>query len=52
MAAFFGLVTLYHTFPWTPSEVAMPLIFLGASALLMRYYRGMSPPPEQPFTMI
>ena len=52
MAAFFGLVTLYHTFPWTPSEVALPLIFLGASALLMRYYRGMSPPPEQPFTMI
>tara|TARA_B100000686_G_scaffold340809_1_gene417076 strand:- start:8898 stop:10151 length:1254 start_codon:yes stop_codon:yes gene_type:complete len=52
MAAFFGLVTLYHTFPWTPSEVILPLVFLGASALLMRFYRGMSPPPEQPFTMI
>ena len=37
MAAFFGLVTLYHTFPWTPSEVILPLVFLGASALLMRF---------------
>ena len=52
MAAFFGLATLYHTFPWTLSEVGLPLIFLGVSALLLRTYRGMSPPPERPFTMI
>jgi len=52
MAGFFGLATLYWTFPWTSDEVVVPLIFVGVSALLMRIYRRMSPPPERPFTMI
>jgi len=52
MAAFFGAATLIRTFPWTPGEVALPLIFLGASVLLMRVYWSMSPPPERPFTML
>ena len=52
MAGFFGLATLYWTFPWTLDEVVLPLIFIGTSALLMRMYRRMSPPPERPFSMI
>jgi len=52
MAAFFGAATLFRSFPWTLEDVILPLIFISASVILMGVYRGMSPPPERPFTMI
>ena len=52
IAFFFGAVSLFRTFPWSLEDVILPCIFIAGSALLMRMYRGMSPPPERPFTMV
>tara|TARA_B100000686_G_scaffold347337_1_gene435800 strand:- start:4642 stop:5889 length:1248 start_codon:yes stop_codon:yes gene_type:complete len=50
MAAFFGLASLVNTFPPSFVEIPIPLASIVASILLLRYYRGLAPPPEIPFT--
>jgi len=52
ITAFFGTVSLVNTFPWTPGEVVLPLVFIAASFVLIRVYRNLSPPPERPFTYL
>ena len=50
MAGFFGVTSLINTFPPTIEEIQTPIASIIVSALLLRYYRGLSPPPEVPFT--
>ena len=50
MAAFFGVASLFNTFPPSPGELPIPLASLIIAMFLLRYYRGLSPPPEIPFT--
>ena len=50
MAAFFGIASLINTFPPSIFEMPIPISSLIASMVLLRYYRGIAPPPEIPFT--
>tara|TARA_B100000029_G_C17269834_1_gene849414 strand:+ start:157 stop:750 length:594 start_codon:yes stop_codon:yes gene_type:complete len=50
MAAFFGIASLVNTFPPSIVEIPIPLASIVASILLLRFYRGLAPPPEIPFT--
>ena len=52
MAGFFGISTIYGTFPPSSKEILTPLICFIASASLMLTYRRMSPPPETPFNRL
>ena len=52
MAAFFGLTTIYASFPPSLDEIIIPGLCLLASAALMAVYRGMSPSPEIPFNRL
>tara|TARA_B100000085_G_C18256377_1_gene396216 strand:- start:76 stop:363 length:288 start_codon:yes stop_codon:yes gene_type:complete len=52
MAAFFGLTTIYASFPPSLDEIIIPGFCLLASAALMAVYRGMSPSPEIPFNRL
>jgi len=49
MAGFFAISTLVSNFPPSVGEIKLPLLFLSASYLLMRFYRSLAPPPEVPF---
>ena len=51
MAGFFGITSIYRTFPPSSQEIVMPSLFIIASAALMRTYRRMSPSPEIPFNL-
>ena len=50
MAAFFGIVSLYNTFPPSMVEIPIPLACIALSYWLHGVYKRMSPPPERPFT--
>ena len=50
MAGFFGVSSLFNTFPPELSEIPIPLAFIAASYWLFGVYKRMSPPPERPFT--
>ena len=52
MAGFFGVVTIIREFPTSIGTLAMPVAFISASYLLMRFYRSLSPPPEIPLNRI
>ena len=52
MAGFFGITSIYRTFPPSSQEIVMPSLFIIASAALMRTYRRMSPSPEIPFNLL
>ena len=52
MAAFFGIVSLYNTFPPSMVEIPIPLGCIALSYWLHRVYKRMSPPPERPFTQL
>ena len=52
MAAFFGIVSLYNTFPPSVVEIPIPLACIALSYWLHRVYKQMSPPPERPFTQL
>ena len=52
MAGFFGLTSIYRTFPPSSQEIVIPSLFIIASAALMRTYRRMSPSPETPFNLL
>jgi len=52
MAGFFGITSLYGTFPPSSQEIIMPSAFLIASIVLMGAYRRMSPAPEVPFNRL
>jgi hypothetical protein len=49
MAGFFAISTIASNFPPSVEEIKLPLAFLTASYLLMRFYRSLAPPPEVPF---
>ena len=52
MAFFFGVSSLINQFPPSLAELIPALAFFGAGYLCFKAYRGMSPPPEQPFAEI
>ena len=52
MAGFFGITSIYRTFPPSSQEIVMPSLFIIASATLMLTYRRMSPSPEIPFNLL
>ncbi|MBP72323.1 MAG: hypothetical protein CMA70_01890 [Euryarchaeota archaeon] len=52
MAGFFGITSIYRTFPPSSQEIVMPSLFIIVSAALMRTYRRMSPSPEIPFNLL
>ena len=52
MTGFFGVTTLYSSFPTQLQEIFMPSLCFIASIFLMRTYRRMSPPPEVPFNLL
>ncbi len=50
MAGFFGIASLINTFPPSQDEIPLPIFSLTLSFFLLRYYRGLAPAPELPFT--
>ena len=52
MSAFFGLTTLYASYPLTLDEITVPGFCIVASMALMAVYRRMSPAPEVPFNRL
>ena len=52
MAGFFGITSIYRTFPPSSQEIVMPSLFIIASATLMLTYRRMYPSPEIPFNLL
>jgi hypothetical protein len=52
MAGFFGITSIYWTFPPSSQELVTPSLCIIASAALMWTYRRMSPLPEIPFNRL
>ncbi|HII28558.1 MAG TPA: hypothetical protein HA314_00810 [Candidatus Thalassarchaeaceae archaeon] len=52
MAFFFGVSTLINQFPPSLTEMIPPLAFFAAGYFCLKTYRGMSPPPESPFSEV
>ena len=50
MAGFFGISSLFNTFPPEMSEIPIPLACIALSYWLFGVYKRMSPSPESPFT--
>ncbi|GIT75369.1 MAG: hypothetical protein Ct9H300mP30_4310 [Methanobacteriota archaeon] len=50
MAGFFGISSLFNTFPPEMSEIPIPLAFIAISYWLFGVYKRMSPPRRGPFT--
>ncbi len=52
MAGFFGITSIYWTFPPSSQELVTPSLCIIASAALMWTYRRLSPLPEIPFNRL
>ncbi|MEC7708368.1 MAG: hypothetical protein VYA39_01440 [Candidatus Thermoplasmatota archaeon] len=52
MSGLFGISTLLGSYPLSMQETVMPSLCFIAALVLMRTYRGMSPPPEIPFNRL